>query len=456
MTFSTPAMKENKIIQHANLIALFAGLVFVAHPVQTEAVTYIVQRATSMAALFYVASLCLYVKSRLLQESGSAPGPWKLYYIGSLLTAIAAMFTKQIAITLPLAILLYEFSFFKNVHWKRLIPLLLTISIIPLIMLLPESAQSQHIRGDRPADISSIHYFLTQFRVMVTYIRLVFLPLNQNLDYDFSISKSIFEVPTLLGFLFLAGIIFIAKYLFSKYRLLSFSIFWFFLTLLPESSFFPIKDVIFEHRLYLPLVGYSMFLVSSVYYLFGQNTVKTMVKILTVVIVCNSILTYQRNKVWENEFTLWNDAVGKSPHKARPYTNRGAAYSSMGGFIQAIRDYNKSIEINPDFNEVAYYNRGNYYSRQNQLTQAIADYNKAINISPGYLEAYTNRGHAYYQKGDFNQAISDYSKAIAINPNYAIIYLDRGLAYAKEGNLILAVSDYKRAIAIDPAYAQAR
>ena len=120
--------------------------------------------------------------------------------------------------------------------------------------------------------ISPMHYLLTQFRVMVTYIRLVFLPVNQNLDYDYPIFKSIFEFPVLISFLFLIFILFSAKRLFSKYRLVSFSIFWFFLTLLPESSLFPIHDVIFEHRLYLPLVGYSMFLVSSVYYLLGKNS----------------------------------------------------------------------------------------------------------------------------------------------------------------------------------------
>ena len=95
---------------------------------------------------------------------------------------------------------------------------------------------------------------------MVTYIRLLFLPFNQNLDYDYPVFKNIFELPVLISFLFLIAVLFFAKRLFLKYRLVSFSIFWFFLTLLPESSFLPIKDVIFEHRLYLPLVGYSIIL----------------------------------------------------------------------------------------------------------------------------------------------------------------------------------------------------
>ena len=110
LSFTTPVMKKEDVITgQANLIALFVGLVFVSHPVQTEAVTYIWQRAAFMSALFYAASLCFYIKSRLLQKESL-----RFYYICSLLIAIAAMFTKENAITLPLMILLYEFSFFKT------------------------------------------------------------------------------------------------------------------------------------------------------------------------------------------------------------------------------------------------------------------------------------------------------------------------------------------------------
>ena len=120
-----------------------------------------------------------------------------------------------------------------------------------------------------------LHYFLTEFRVMFTYIRLAFLPINQNLDYDYPIYKNIFEFPVLSSILFLIAVLYCAKRLFPKYRLLSFSIIWFFVTLLPESGSYALGDVIVEHRLYLPLAGYSLFLVSSMCYLGGKNRIKT-------------------------------------------------------------------------------------------------------------------------------------------------------------------------------------
>ena len=459
LTFSTPAMKEEKIARHAKAIALFAGLIFVSNPVQIEAVTYIWQRAASMAAFFYLGSLGLYVKSRLLQDNKSTFGLGRFYYIFSLITAVAAMFTKENSITLPLMILLYEFSFFgarKGQNLKYLFPFLLTLFIIPLTMLFTKSFRFQEIQGvvEGPEGISPLHYLLTQFRVMITYIRLVFLPLNLNLDYDYPIYKNIFELPVLISFAFLITILYIAKSLFSKYRLISFSIFWFFLTLLPESSLLPQKDVIFEHRLYLPLVGYSMFLVSGAYTIFGKNYFKTMMVVLTMIVACYSVMTYQRNKVWKDELSLGNDIVQKSPHKARPYYNRGLSLYNQDKLAQAMSDYNKAIEIDPKLAE-AYDNRGVVYDKQEKFTQAISDYNRAIEIDPNYARAYYNRGLSFYTQGNLAQAMFDYNKAIEINPNYAEAYDNRGVVYYMQDKYPQALSEYNRAIEIDPKLASA-
>ena len=463
LTLFTPALKGDKITPHAKLIALLVGMVFVSHPIQTEAVTYIWQRAASMAALFYLASLCFYVKARLYVCAGDHKddhtGGHKVrpYYILSLILAVVAMFTKETAITLPLMILLYEYFFF-NVgkklvfsRWQYLSPFLLTLFIIPFTMLFTKSARFQEIQRvvQGPGGISPIHYLLTQFRVIITYIRLAFLPFHQNLDYDYPIYKSIFEWPVLISFLFLAGILFGAKQLFSKYRLVSFAILWFFLTILPESSLLPLQDVIFEHRLYLPLGGFSLFLVSSAYYLFGKNSLKLMVIILVILISGYSVLTYQRNKIWKDESILWGDTVAESPHKARPFNNRGLAYFHQGNLLKAISDYNKAIEINPHYAE-AYNNRGLILAQKGYSHEAVLDFNKAIEINPKYADAYNNRGIVYAIQGDFNQAISNLTQAIKINPNDAEAYCNRSNAYYSVSGFIQAAADYNKANEINP------
>ncbi len=449
LTFSTPVMKEEKITRHANLISLLAGLVFVSHPVQTEAVTYIWQRAASMAALFYLASLCLYVRSRLLQGINS-----KYYYIGAVVTAIMAMFTKENVITLPLMIVLYEFSFFKVKQGiKYFLPFLFTLLIIPVTMLLTHMGQAryqefQNVVGGS-GGISPLQYLLTQGRVVVTYIRLVILPFNQNLEYDYPIFKSIFELPLLASFLFLGAIFILTKRLFLKYRLVSFSILWFFLTLLPESSFLPQKDVIFEHRLYLPMVGYSLFLVSSGYYLIGKKNFKAMVIGLAIIIVCYSMLTYQRNKVWMDDRTLWGDVVSKSPRKAIGYNGLGLALYNKGDYEGAISNLKRAIEIDPKF-ENAYVNRANAYNREGNSSQAIVDFNKAIELNPRDADVYNDRGILYFHLGKNTQALADYNKALDLKPYDAHAYYNRGLVFYDQGNLVQSAADLNNAIEINP------
>jgi len=454
LTCSTPVMQGQKITKHAKLIALFASLVFITHPLQTQGVTYIIQRATSLATLFYLLALTLYVKSRLLEQQRESPQARKLFYCASLVAAVMAMFTKEMTITLPWMILLYELCFLKTkerLNWKPLIPFLAALLIIPLTMFLTRSVDFMGMKMvlGNPPDISSWQYLLTQFRVMVTYLRLLFIPVNQNLDYAYPIANSLLALPTLISLIFLVSILTIAIRIFSRYRLISFSIFWFFLTLLPESSVIPIKDVIFEHRLYLPMVGFSFFIVTLIYYLFEKRSLKTMVIVLLMLTSCYAVLTYRRNLVWQNELTLWNDVVHKSPQKARPYYNRGNAFKDRWNMSQAIFDYNKAIEIDPKDAE-AYNNRGNAYYQQGNFTQAIFDYSKAIEVNPKDAMFYYNRGNAYIEQGSIQQAIFDYNKAIEIDPKDAEVYNNRGNAYYQQGNFTQAIFDYSKAIEVNP------
>ena len=488
LTFTAPVLKEKKLKQNARLAAFFTALIFVTHPLGTQAVTYIVQRAVSLASLFYLLSLCFYIKARLSQQGKekSAKGSW--YYFGSLLAAILAMFTKEMTITLPFMILLYENYFLKEkkTPWKTLAPFLAALVIIPLTMALTKSvnfAQMHRVIEVTLVHISPGQYLLTQFRVFLTYIRLLFVPINQNLDYDYPVAKSLFEFPVLASLLILVLILFVAFRLRFRYRLLSFGVFWFFLTLLPESSVIPIKDVIFEHRLYLPMVGYSLFIVSGVFYLFQNRSIKWVILIFSLLVMGYAIKTYNRNMVWKDERTLWNDAVLKSPNKQRPHHNRGKAYQAEGKYAQAILDYNRAIQIDPtvldtynnlgnahqgvgDFdqavsdytkalginplNDVAYYGRGNALGAKHDFTRAISDFNKALELKPGNLNAYNDRGNAYSGQGQYDQAISDYTRALAIDPTDASVYFNRARAYQAKGDLDQALADYSKAIEIDP------
>ncbi|MCX5695986.1 MAG: tetratricopeptide repeat protein [Candidatus Omnitrophica bacterium] len=455
LTFSAPGLKKEKISQKADLIAVFAALIFVAHPLQTQGVTYIIQRAVSLATMFYLLSLCLYIKARLLQQAQEKPIQERFCYSAALLVALLAMFSKEMAITLPFMILLYESYFLKEekgMPWKKLMPFFATLAVIPLTMWLTKSVdfiQMRRVIEAATVKISPLQYLFTQFHVLATYLRLLFIPVNQNLDYDYPVAKSLMEFPVLASLVLLVLILIFAFRLRARYRLLAFGIFWFFLTLLPESSLIPIKDVIFEHRLYLPMVGFSLFVSSGLFYCFCGKPVKFIILFFSLLVLVYSVKAYNRNALWKNEFTLWNDTVLKSPNKERPYHNRGFAYQAEEKYDQAIADYNKALSIDSAVAET-YYNRGNAYRGIKKYDQAIADFDKAIQLDHFHAAAYGGRASAWNSLGDTEKAIADFNSALKIEPNNLKVYNDRGNIYAQQGKYEQAIADYTQALRIDP------
>ncbi len=454
---ASPAMEKAAISQHAGAFSLCVALVFLSHPVQTESVTYIHERATALAGFFYLAALCFYATARLRHLRGSGTMPW---YLLSWCTAAICMVTKENAVTLPPAVLLCEVCFFKEkapLKWRHVLPFFILLPVIPLLMAYT-----------RPVTFSDVHklvqyqdmrramgyYFLTQLRVVVTYMRLLVLPVHQNLDYDYTVTRTLWYLPTLSSLLFLTSLFIAAGKLFARHRLISFGILWFFLSISPDSSIFPLADVIFEHRLYLGTVGYSIVMVSSFYYLAARRNWKWMI-VLVVVIVCGyAVLTYRRNFVWRDTLSLWSDVIDKSPRKERGYIIRGNAYYSKGMPWEALSDFNRAIALAPR-SVLAYMSRGNLYDSMGQLDQAVSDYSQAISINPFYGEAYNNRAVLFKRQGRFDEAIADCDQAIRINPGYAKAYNNRGSAYQAKGSLAQALSDYNRAVLLEPSLSEA-
>ena len=319
-------------------VAFAASLLFVVHPVQTQAVTYIVQRFASLMTLFYLLAVVGYLKWRL--TAPDARGRY-LWYGAALLSTILAMKTKENSFTLPFMILLVEVIFFRafsKKRWLTLLPFLLTLLTIPLSHV-DALGEAEGFARDT-AEIGRFDYLFTQFRVILTYLRLLVLPINQNLDYDYPIYHSLFHPAVFLSFLVLLSLLGFAISLIGaraagisasrlvKRRLIAFGILWFFLTLSIESSIIPIKDVIFEHRLYLPSVGF--FLGIGLLAVHGWERWKRMRLPLAVtgllILGALSIATYRRNFVWKDKITLWQDVIEKAPQKPRGHYNLGLAY----------------------------------------------------------------------------------------------------------------------------------
>jgi tetratricopeptide (TPR) repeat protein len=440
-------------------MALFAALLFVSHPLATQSVTYIVQRLSSLATLFYLLSLALYVKGRLWE--GNRGTPVYVYYAGSILCAVLGMLTKEIVFTLPFALVLYEFSFIKTDAWKiDLKDRGIQISIIILGIFVALFFLNFSFRIFNPIPpllyqgydypITAWEYLLTQFSVILTYIRLFILPLNQNFDYDYPISHSLFEWHTLFGLLSLAGVFVLVILLFRRYRLISFGIIWFFLTLSVESSIIPIsQNVIFEHRTYLPSLGFFLVVTGVVFYFLWDRYRQVAWGILVLLVLTNTVLTYERNKVWRSEYTLWGDCIKKSPNKPRPLSNYGNALPDAGNASEALTYYNRAIELNPRF-YAAYGNRGSAKLNLGDYKGAVADFQEALRINPHYYDAHYNWGNALARQGKTEEAIGHFQEALRIYPYYSDAHYNWGNALAGQGKTEEAIIHFQEAVKLKP------
>ncbi len=457
LIFSTPTLKDSPIRKHKKTFALLTALLFLSHPLATQSVTYIVQRMASMVAMFYLLSVALYIKGRLLEKGSISKYFW---FAGALISAILALFTKENAYTLPFAIILFEIFFLQKkkliINFKDYRVLIFLVASLSIIIIMFSRFSLSIFNAIPPKNgndytITSTNYLLTQFSVIVKYIQLLILPINQSVDHYIPLSTSFFELRTLLSFLFLLSLLVVAILLFKRNRIVSFGIFWFFLTLSIESSIIPIDDIMFEHRTYLPSFGFYLMLSSVIYILFQNRNKYIPLSILLSLILLNSVLTFQRNKIWKDVITLWNDAISKSPEKPRPYVVRGFVYYNLGQLDKAIDDFSKALELNPKYKD-AYNNRSIAYCQLNQFDKAIGDYTKAIDLDPQYTAAYYNRGIAYENINQWDNALIDFTKAISLDPKYTEAYSNRGVANRNLGHLENAIADYSKAIEINPSY----
>lgn len=460
LLFSTPVLKDKFLPKDKTMLSLAVALLFVSHPLATQSVTYIVQRMTSMSAMFYLLGLVLYLLSRFT-DIGKAK---TRLLIGCGISVLLACLTKENAFTFPFAIVLIEIFFLQTrpnaISFKDKRVLLIGAALVSLIalgfysysdyLLHPEY---EH-QNEREIDITSWRYLLTQFSVILKYIQLLILPVNQVFDYNYKLVTSFLDPKAWISFLTLLGLIGLAILTFKKHRLISFGIFWFFLTISIESSIIPLQDLIFEHRTYLPSYGFFLIFVYILYSLTWKNLKNIGLSILALVIVVNSVLTYLRNNVWKDEITLSTDSIKKSPGKGRPYNNRGDALVDEQRYEEALLDFDKAIELLPQY-AMAYYNRGNLYQKQKKYDLALEDFNYAIRYERDFDKAYNNRGTLYKETNRFDEAIVDYDRAISLNPDYFMAYNNRGSVYILQKQYQQAIEDLDKAIALKPDFAEA-
>jgi len=439
------------------IIAFFSAFIFLVHPLQTSAVTYIVQRSTLMVTFFYLLGLIFY----LFFRSNSL----KRWYAVSLVCVFLGAISKPNIITFPIILFALEAYFLrpsqKEVKKRCLaiLPFFLPGLLTWMLLLVWKNGQFnlfQMMEVTRQSRLISRYiYFSTEMNVIIKYLSLVFFPLSQNLDYDFPLSSGILTFPAIFSFFAVAGLIYFTFRIYSKNKIASFGLLWFFITLAPESSFYPLSDVIFEHRLYLPLVGMSIFLVSFLVPFFKNQ--KFLIGGISIFVIFFSVLTIRRNAIWANQQELISDTISKSPDKARPLNNLADFYLRQGDVDLAEKILRKTVRLESETSRY-HYNLGVVLQKQGRSDEAKAEYYKAVMLDELYTEPvyYYNLGQIYQEKGDVEKAEMLYQGALSIEPRYADVYANLGNLYASQKKFQQAIKTYSQALKYNPYHVNAR
>ena len=442
-------------------VSFWTAALWLVHPVQTQSVTYIVQRMNSMAALFFVLSLLLYARGRMSQKlrsndsrrSSTHPYVW---FGGSLVGGLLAFGCKEIAATLPFFILLYEWYFFRDLSGSWLkrnwiyVVILSILFFLVVVVYLGSHPWGNILAGYAGRDFTLGQRVLTEFRVVIFYLSLLLWPhpSRLNLEHDFALSTSLFNpLTTVISLGAVMGILALGIYLAPRQRILSFCLLWFLGNLVIESSVIGL-ELIFEHRLYMP----SMLLSLAAVMLFCRYVKLRWLQamLLGAVVLAGAFGTFERNKVWQDEVTFYRDCVQKSPKKARVHDGLGSAFLKRGRLEEAIAQFNESLRMDPDF-APAHNNIGVALIRSKKFSNAIYHFQEALRLMPGYTDAFNNL-NKLEKNLRIDTEISETKIKLTLYPEDPAIHYELGNLYMSRGKLNEAKTHYQKSLELDPEH----
>jgi tetratricopeptide (TPR) repeat protein len=485
------------------LVAVLAAVLWAVHPIQTQAVTYIVQRMTALAAMFYILSMFLYIKCRLSEFSLHRT----LLLLGCGLAFVSALGSKENTATLPVALLLIEVICFQDMGRKRTRWTFIGGSIVGGLLLmgisvwlfLPDSSVA-FIKNYSHRPFTLAERLLTEPRIVLFYLSLIFFPLpgRFSIEHDVTVSTSLFEPwATLPAILITLVLIVFGFSQIRKRPLIALAVLFFYLNHFIESSIIPL-ELIFEHRNYLPTMFVFLPIVAGFmkipdYFEKRRHVIQAVLAcIAAILIIALGAGTYIRNRAWASEISLWQDAMVKAPQSARPLTNLAwqMAYgpgSGPGQFDEALKLYEKALSLRKSrssINPVILENMAGIYFRKGETPKAVELLERALALWPDYArgryelaqylitigrwddasihadylltqngahEGYLNlKGLILLHQKRYDEAILNFRKSMSIAPLFKETWLRLGAAYSLNGDYRTAERFLGRAHQIPP------
>ena len=431
-------------------IAFAIAALWTLHPLQTESVTYIVQRAESLCGLFYLLTFYAFVRG-ISNETTARSAP--CWLAASFAACLLGMATKEVMASAPLLVFLYDRTFVAGSfraawHARRRYYLALAATWLLLGWLVLATGNRNSTAG-LGTPISTYSYALTQCRAIVLYLKLCVWPNPLVFDYGNAIDTHLADIwPQAL---LLAALLAATAFALWRRPPLGFAGAWFFAILAPSSSFVPIAtQTMAEHRMYLPLAAVITLLTLGAHALLGRRGLIA----LAVVAVVFGALTLRRNDIYRSDLALWSDVIAKSPANFRAYNDLGYGLSVRGRIAEAEPYYEEATRLQPDFAD-AHNNYGYALTLLNRVPEAIAHLEHALRVVPDYPAAHLNLGNALLRAGRAPEAIKHYRAALRFNPDDANIHHNLGSALLSIGRAREAIPEYQAALRLQPAFASA-
>ncbi len=483
-------IRDTSLSEGSFFVPFAAGILFLVHPFNSEAVNYITARSSLMSSFFYLLGFYCWVQYRgrveifppLVKggeggiESGFS-GEQKrtyLYYTGTLLAFVFGMLSKEVVVTLPGVLWLYDIYFYRPsyslsasrtphsalrtlLNWRNYLLYLPFVLMVVIPYMVIRAASFGGVVPSFKRDIWT--QLLTVIPVLTKHWQMFFFPYPLTPVHYVDIQRSFWSYTVISALLIMVSYtviaVLIAKGSSPRWRIVSFFMFWFYIVLLPI-TIFPLNAIFQENRGYLAAVSFAVLSGVALGELGKVKLQKVGVVVLILLTALCSFVVFNRNRVWKDEISLWSDTVKKVPRSPAVYSALGVAYRRAGMYNQAIDSSKKALRLGGDNNFIAHYNLGHIYMDYKRWELAAGELEKAVRDYPDYSPAYIDLGTVYYRLGKFDLAEKQYMAAIRLTPYDYRPYFNVGVIYSSKGRAKEAINAYRKTLSIYPGHLRAR
>ncbi|MGE0267526.1 MAG: tetratricopeptide repeat protein [Candidatus Omnitrophota bacterium] len=438
----------------SNYLSFVTSLLFVLHPVHTEAVTYISGRADPLSVVFMLSSLIFYMRLRDKETIHD--------YVLMGLMYIFGMFSRENALMVPVFVFVYHIALRKKIAWR---PVLVYTAIAGIYIFMRVNKIIGEMELAEPVKTSILERIPGFFVAYTSYLKLLIAPFNLHMEYlrpMFSMSD---PRAVIGGILFLASLSAVF-YFYRKSSLITFGLLWFLAGLFPVANVFVVVNAYMaEHWLYVPSMGLFLIAAHGIVTLSRKNRNMTLAMVVLVSLagLFYGVLTYQQNKTWLNQIDFYERTRKFAPNSGRLHADLGEAYFRVGRIEDSRDSTIRAIQLRPNY-YAAWSNLGTIYIRLGEIDKAIEAYKNSLMISPSYFNAHFNIANIYKDREMLDEAIAHYEKAIYYMPSLAMAYNNLAICYNQKGNLEKgkgnaalvksykekAIENYKKGISFEP------